>query len=183
MRIVTQINDEDYIAFNNAYQFKSEEGRKRFTLYMVLFSIMLGMSVLIILTDLLNGMLNGKLHLSDYIVPIFITVYCIYFLVAIKSRVRKKIRKRVEKYRQEGTLLYDPEATIDFTDEMIMEYTPKSTTRREWSEIKSIIADDEHYFLMHGPMQGMIIPIRCLGTEASTFLPYVQQRTGLGVVK
>ena len=84
MRIVTQINDEDYIAFNNAYQFKSEEGRKRFTLYMVLFSIMLGMSVLIILTDLLNGMLNGKLHLSDYIVPIFITVYCIYFLVAIK---------------------------------------------------------------------------------------------------
>lgn len=71
MRIVTQINDEDYIAFNNAYQFKSEEGRKRFTLYMVLFSI----------------------------------------------------------------------------------------------------------------MQGMIIPIRCLGAEADTFLPYVQQRTGLGVIK
>ena len=183
MRIVTQINDEDYIAFNNAYQFKSEEGRKRFTLYMVLFSVMLGMSVLIILADLLNGMLNGKLIFTDYVVPIFIDVYCIYFLVAIKSRVRKKIRKRVEKYRQEGTRLYDPEATIDFTDEMIMEYTPKSTTRREWSDIKSIIADDEHYYLMLGPMQGMIIPIRCLGTEADMFLPYVQQRTGLGVIK
>lgn len=183
MRIVTQINDEDYIAFNNAYQFKSEEGRKRFTLYMVLFSIMLGMSVLIILTDLLNGMLNGKLHLSDYIVPIFITVYCIYFLVAIKSRVRKKIRKRVEKYRQEGTLLYDPEATIDFTDEMIMEYTPKSTTRREWTDIKSIIADDEHFFLMLGPMKGVIVPFRCLGSEINTFMPYVQQKTGLGVIK
>lgn len=41
MRIVTQINDEDYIAFNNAYQFKCEEGKKRLTLYMVLFSVML----------------------------------------------------------------------------------------------------------------------------------------------
>ena len=128
-------------------------------------------------------MINVGIIGSGFIVPIFIAGYCIYFLVAIKSRIRKKIRKRVEKYRAEGNLPYDPEATIDFTDEMIMEYTPKSTTRREWSDIKSIIADDEHYYLMVGPMQGMIIPIRCLGAETNTFLPYIQQRTGLGVIK
>ncbi|MBP5553548.1 MAG: YcxB family protein [Lachnospiraceae bacterium] len=183
MRIVTLINDEDYIAFNEAYQFKSSEGRNSVSKYIIMFAILLGLSVLVTFLVLLADVFDGKILLADLLVPIGMAVYCTVILATFKSRIRKRIRKKVEKYRAEGNLTYDSEATIDLTDEMIMEYTPKSTIRREWRDIKSIIADDGHYYLMVGPMQGLIIPFRCLGAEANTFLPYVQQRTGLGVIK
>ncbi len=183
MRIVIQANDEDYIAFNKAVQFKSDEGRKNVTKYMVLYALIIGVGVLVVLTNLLFYVLKGEGRLSDSVPFIVMVVYFTFALTSFKRRFDKRIRKKVAEYSRQGNSLYDPEATIDFTDEMIMEYTPKSTTRREWTDIKSIIADDEHFFLMLGPMKGFIVPFRCLGSEINTFMPYVQQKTGLGVIK
>ena len=183
MRIVTQINDEDYIAFNKAVHFKSDEGRKSLNKYVILYSILLGFGICCFL---LNLMVLGLTKSSDYsqLLPfIVIIIYFVFVLVTLKSRVEKRIRKKVESYRRQGQILYDSESTIDLTDEMIMEYTPKSTTRREWRDVKAVIMDEGHYYLMYGPMQGLIVPFRCLGEETNTFLPYVLQRTGLGVIK
>ena len=183
MRIVVDVNDEDYIAFNIAHQFKGTEGAKNVRNFKTLFKAGLVISVILMIFVILETVLLNKFKFSDLSVALVLAIYCIVILATFESRTKKRIRKKVEKYRKSGEHMYDSEATFDLTDEMIMEYTPKSTTRREWSDIKSIIMDEGHYYLMLGPMQGLIIPFRCLGDEMNTFLPYVQQKTGLEVIR
>ena len=182
MRVVLQINDEDYVAFNIAYQFKSADGEKSVKKYKILYALMIAATVLLFLLWTLDSFLSGKFLFADAVAPLVLGIYTIVLLATFKSRICKRIRKKVESFRKEGSVAYDSEATLDFTDEMIMEYTPRSTTRREWSDIKRIIVDDEHCFLLIGAMRGIIIPFRCL-EDVNSFMNYILQKTGLEVIR
>lgn len=47
-----------------------------------------------------------------------------------------------------------------------------------------IQANDEDYIALNKAVQfKFFVPFRCLGSEINTFMPYVQQKTGLGVIK
>ena len=183
MRVRVQSNDEDYAAYNIANQFLTEHGKKSVGRSIAFLSAMVGISIFVVALYVLNMILSNRWVTLDIIPILVVLIYFSYVLIFFKSNVKKRIRRRVVKLRGEGKLPYENEATLDFLDDMIMEYTPSSTTRREWKDIQSIVEDEEHFYLILGPMHGIIIPKRCIGAEAAGLIPFIQQKTGLGITK
>ena len=171
MRLQLFLTDEDYIAFNIAYQFQTKTGKSGVTINRWMTPIL---SLIFILAFWLC-----KFPIYIIIAEcITLTALSVYSVLTADNRLKKRIRKQVDNLRKQGKLPYENEATVDIGEEMIMEYTPSTSKRILWSEIEQILSDEEHVYLMFSAMQALMIPYRCLGPMRDPVLAYISQRTG-----
>ena len=172
MRLQLFLNDEDYVAYNIAYQFQTKNGKTGVTINRW---ITPALSLMFILCFWLCGF-------PLYIIIaecITLTALSVYSVLTTEKRIKKRIRKQVENLKKQGKLPYENEATIDISEEMIMEYTPSTSKRILWSEITQILYDEEHVYLMFSVIQALMIPYRCVGPMKEPLLAYIRQRTGI----
>ena len=172
MRIQIFLNDEDYIAYNIAFQFQTPQGRKAVTINRWLTPVL---SILMLLIFWLADF-KSYLLISEAVV---LTGLSIYSVLTTEKRIKKRIRSQIGQMKTQGELPYENEAMLEVMEDALMEYTPSTTKRIAWSEITQLLYDEEHIFLMFSAIQAAIVPYRCLGPMREPFIAYVRQRTGL----
>lgn len=176
MRVTVNLNDEDYIAFNISHQFSSKTGRDSILFGKILHLILL-IGLIIFICTLDAGPILTVVEIAAVI------AFYAYLILSYDNRLKKRIRKRIENMKKSGKLPYETEATIDFTEECIMEYTPSTTKKIEWKDIEHIRTDEEHAYLAFSSIQALLIPFRCLGSQKDEFMNMILAKTGLQLNK
>jgi len=160
MRFHILLNNDDYFAMNEYLQMYSPTGKKQILIGRFLTAIF---SVFLFLFVFLMGV-RGRLMIIETIVLIVLSVYNFF---AYPKTVKKGLRRKVDQVCKTGKLPYDPDSVVDFTEECIFEYSPVSSHRFEYRDIHSIANIDGYIILLFSPIQGIILPLRCLeGREA-----------------
>ena len=108
---------------------------------------------------------------------IALTVICLWSILTYNKRIRDQVRRRVMKLKEQGKLPYEQNATVDFSDELIMYYTPSTTRRIEWSAVQRICIDKEHIYLFIGAVEAIIFPLRCLNGMQQQLVAYMSERS------
>ncbi len=170
MRIQVQLTDDDYIAYNIAYQFHSKEG-KNVLLMGKLIPVVLSLVFVVVF------ILCRFSKITIISEAVILTGLCIWSVLTYDSRIKKQIRRRVMRLKEQGKLPYEQNATIDFSDEMIMYYSPNSTRKVEWSVVQNIWVDREYIFLVTGAVEAIIFPFRCLNGAQQQLIAYMSDRS------
>ena len=176
MRVTVNLNDEDYIAYNINHQFGTKSGKDSIMLGKLL-HVILCIGVIIFICTLDAGPVLTVIEI------VAVIGFYVFLLITYDSRMKKRIRRKVEQIKKTGKLPYEPEATIDFNDDCIMEYTPSTTRRIEWKDIEQIRTDEEHVYLQFSSMQALLIPFRCAGDQTDQLMNLVLAKTGLQLNK
>ena len=173
MRISLFLNDEDYVQYNIFYQFNTPQGKR---------TVLIGK----LLTPIVSLLFVLFFYLKDF--PAYLILIEIFILSGIsvwgwltyEGKIKRRIHRQVEDLKKQGKLPYDAEATLDLSNEMIMDYTPSKTIRIEWSDVRAIWTNEIYIFVMIGAVQAIIIPRRCLNGmdyDVIQFLSSRSQRT------
>lgn len=162
MKINVNINDSDYIKFNEYYMLNSQQGKKMIAMMKLLMPVF---AIALVAIFAICGM-EKSLLLAEIAV---LTIASVIWIGKAPKYFLKQMGKNINKMKKEGKLPYSENAVLEFGDAEIIETTENSVKKVKYSEISRIGDTDEHIFVFFGAMEAFVIPKRCI-TDAQVEL-------------
>ena len=169
MRFNIELDDEDYINFNNYLIFNTVEGRKS-----ILRGRLLGPLIsLLVMLVLIIAKTDKGLIITEFC---FLSVFSIAVFFIYPKTIKKSLRKRILAMKKDGRLAYEPESTLEFRDGEIFEIRHDGERHIPYSEIVNIGEDEDYIYLRKGAQEAILLPRRCLDGRDEEVLAFVRER-------
>ena len=167
MKINVNVNDQDYIAFNQYITMETGYGRRAAFFHRLGVP---GISAVIIVVMLIGGApmktLIGMLILLGAISAFWIRMSPAIF--------RRSMRRNIERILAYGSTPYNPESELEFTEDRVIERTPEKTSEYFYSDL-ALKETADYWYLLYNDLQGIIIP----KAEAEGQLPELKKYLSL----
>lgn len=155
MKLHITLTLDDYIAFNIAHAFRSPAQQKNLRIGRLMPAMI---SLFFVLLFLACGMRGAVLWAE--IAALAIVAAVGYF--RYPKTYENSIRKHILKLKEEGRLPYAEESDVAFGEYAMTETAPNHTNLIPYSDLLDVWETDEHFFVMFGALQAIIIPKRCV---------------------
>ena len=155
MKLHITLTLDDYIAFNIAHAFRSPAQQKNLRIGRLMPAMI---SLFFVLLFLACGMRGAVLWAE--IAALAIVAAVGYF--RYPKTYENSIRKHILKLKEEGRLPYSEESDVAFGEDSMTETAPNHTNLIPYSDLLDVWETDEHFFVMFGALQAIIIPKRCV---------------------
>lgn len=146
-----RLSEEDYLAFNHFHSFESAPGKKqlhRSRLIYLLTVAALSVPVL----------LSGRTAFSVAYV-LLVTVFSLVYMACFKKVLTWNINSRIKRLKKIGKLLFDPDATLEFYDDKLVEITESKRIEQTYDVLERIcVVGDCYLFLYNSSVSAYILP-------------------------
>ncbi|MBR3107318.1 MAG: YcxB family protein [Clostridia bacterium] len=163
------VTDEDYVAFNVYHLFHTKAYRPRLLAARCFRAIC---TVLVVLALLVAG----APILITLAVGAVMAVGSVIGFLRYPSSLAQTTAKNIDKLKKEGKLGYDPESTLELTEDEIISVTDRSRKVWKYDEIIRVGQDEERLFLMTGSLTALILPRRCLDGQDEALLSLLRKK-------
>lgn len=167
MTVDFDLKEEDYVAFNEYYFYKTNGGAK--LLWMrVLFSVLIALAILgidLLLTRFFGGAMQWTFALV--VCGVALLAFNLIFNRVLSRELKKIIKKEVQK-KDNGNLLGKRHLTINGPQLQISDGTASASY--DLREIYRIVTYEEVVLIFTNPMATEIIPLRDLSEKQQTAL-------------
>lgn len=158
MKINVNVNENDFIIFNEYYMKNSNQGKRSTLLSRLLLPAVFLVIIMICLV--------AKADFTVIILEVIIfSITTVVWELKIPAFIRNNIKRNIETVKNDGKLPYHENAEFEFNDEAIIETTPNSVLKIKYSDVLSVKSTDEYIYIFFGATQAFIIPRRCIGNE------------------
>lgn len=168
------LTEEDYAAFNYFTAFESPQGKRqvrRSMMVMPLLSV-----VLITLLFLVCGFTAFTITYS-----VLLGVYSTLRTVFFRKILARNLRKQLRLLKKDGKLPFDPESTVEFHEDHILEITATQQTRLEYAAIERIcVISDQYLYLYRSSVGAFILPLAQIRAQvrAEELLTFLMGKCG-----
>lgn len=162
------LNDDDYILFNQYHLLNSPSGKKTLLSFRFIIPLICFLVVVIFC-------LAGSDFLLIIIEAVFMTIFSILWVVFSKNMLLKSMKKRIIKLKKEGRLPYTNEGILRFDEESIQEITPNTETKTNYSLIEKIAVTEKAIYIYFGSVQAFLLPLTTFSdeNEKQKFLEFI----------
>ena len=171
MKLHITLTPDDYIAFNIAHAFRSPAQQKNLRIGRLMPAMI---SLFFVLLFLACGMRGAVLWTE--IAALAIVAAIGYF--RYPKTYEKSIRKHILKLKEEGKLPYAEESDVEFGEEAIAETAPNHSLLIPYCDLLDVWETSEHFFVMFGALQAIIIPKRCVA-DPRQLSALLKEKTGI----
>lgn len=168
MKFKINLRDEDFIAFNIFYIFRSKGGKRSITIGRC--SVLIVAILAIIAFAVARG--ASKVLLVEAIVLLVIAI--LWFFLYPKL-IKRSVGKRLIKMRRDGNLPYETEVELDFSDTQVSEKTESTFRETPYSDFINIQETDEYIYLEKNTAESLIIPLRCV-EDKDALLSFLREK-------
>lgn len=168
------LTEEDFVAFNQFHSFETPQGKKLIRNSRIAYTLV--MVVLAAVVFLIDG-------LSTFAVTyaVILALLTIVHMVTFRKHMHRNIEKQIRKLKKTGKLPFDPESTIEFHADKLVEITASRHTEQRYDAIERICVVRERYlFLYHSSVGAYILPIPQLRAQGNLdeFLAFLTPKCG-----
>ena len=165
------LDDEDYLLFNQYHLLNSPSGKKS----LMSFRFIIPFFCFMIIVIFCIAGADFELILIEAIV---LTVLSILWIGFSKKKLLKSMNKRIIKMKKEGRLPYSNEAVLKFDDEKIHEITPNTENITKYLLIEKIAVTEKAIYIYFSTIQAYILPVTAFSAEREKlkFLEFINMK-------
>ena len=147
------INENDYLSFNNFHSFESVHGKK--LIRKTRFFFILTMVILAALVVLMLGWTTFSV-VNAAIVLLFTLLYMLFF----KKLLTLNIKAQIKRLKKMGKLPFDPVSTLEFYEDKMVEITALQRTEQSYSIFERMCVVKDRYILLYkSSVSAYILPV------------------------
>ena len=171
MRYKIHITEEDYINFN---LFNAENSRA------VKKTILVIRIVMLIVFALLTAGLFVFFDYDYIVVPIISAVICaipvFIYVIFLPKIFKSTLKKSIKRQKLDGELPFKPESEIEFSDDMIVEYSDEGELRVPYTKIKRFYVEPDRLYIYIDSARAIIVPFNALGADVNKIIGLINEK-------
>ena len=147
------LNEDDYLAYNNFHAFESAYGKKM--IQKTRFFFILAMVILAILVVLILEWTT-----LSVLYAVLLLLFTLLYMMFLKKILRRNIKAQINRLKKTGKLPFDPISTFEFYEDKLVEITASSRTEQGYAVFERICVDKDRYiFLYNSSVTACILPV------------------------
>ena len=147
------LSEDDYLGFNNFHSFESTHGKKLIRKTRIFF--ILAMVFLAALAVLILGWTTFSI-----IYAILLLLFTLLYMVFFKKVLARNIKVQIKRLKKIGKLPFDPESTLEFHEDRMVEITALQRTEQSYSIFERICVVKDRYVLLYkSSVSAYILPV------------------------
>lgn len=152
-RLDINLNEDDYLAFNNFHSFESVQGKKlikKTRFFFILAMVILAAPVVLMLGWTRFSMIYTTLLL----------LFTLLYMMLFKKILARNIKAQIKRLKKTGKLPFDPVSTLEFYEDKLVETTASTRTEQKYDVLERICVVAERYvFLYNSSVGAYILPV------------------------
>lgn len=141
-RFEVNLNDNDYIAYNQFYMINSKSGKQSIAGFRIILSVVLGL-VIAVLMIAKGFTLDSLIDVSPYVI---LLILCHVFL---KKYFAWSAKIAVKNAKKNGKAAYSPHTVFEFYDDYFVSIDDYSRTEQKYSVIEAVSVIRGKYVYIH----------------------------------
>ena len=147
------INENNYLSFNNFHSFESVHGKK--LIRKTRFFFILTMVILAALVVLILGWTTFSVVYAALLL-LFTLLYMLFF----KKLLTLNIKAQIKRLKKMGKLPFDPVSTLEFYEDKMVEITALQRTEQSYSIFERMCVVKDRYILLYkSSVSAYILPV------------------------
>ena len=147
------INENNYLSFNNFHSFESVHGKK--LIRKTRFFFILTMVILAALVVLILGWTTFSVVYVALLL-LFTLLYMLFF----KKLLTLNIKAQIKRLKKMGKLPFDPVSTLEFYEDKMVEITALQRTEQSYSIFERMCVVKDRYILLYkSSVSAYILPV------------------------
>lgn len=155
------LTEEDYLAFNNFHSFESAHGKKQIRKTRISF-----VAIMVALMALVFFILGWTTFSIIYAIcmGVFTAVYVLLF----RKILIRNMKAQIKQMKKVGKLPFDPQATLEFYEDKMVEITASKRTEQGYNIFERIcVVKDRYIFLYNSSVGAYILPMAQVRAQAN----------------
>lgn len=174
------LSEQDYLDFYLFHVLFSRHGRKRFTIFRWVLTII--PLILVLVTANGSGRLSWDMVLRA--LPFLLLAAAFYF--GYKPITKLSVKQSVKRTKKKGDLPFASKVGLWFYDDRFIEVTPGEKTNNRYGDVYAIYAhNSKTLYIYNDAMQAYIMPRSVFATQEryEEFLRFIELKTGKTVIE
>ena len=148
------LNEDDYFNFNNFHSFESTHGKKLIRKTRIIFILEMVSPVALVV------LIRGWTTFSVIFATLILLFTLLYMVVFFKKVLTHNIKVQIKRLKKIGKLPFDPESTLEFHEDKMVEITALQRTEQSYSIFERICVVKNRYILLYkSSVSAYILPI------------------------
>ena len=158
-RLNINLGEDDYLEFNKFHAFESMHGKK--LINKTRFSFVLAMVIIGALFLLVMGLTGFSV---TYLA--LLLLFTLLYAVFLKKIATRNLKRQIKRLKKTGKLPFDPEATLEFHEDKIVEITPSRREEYSYTVLERICVVKDRYILLYkNSVSAYILPMAQVQTQ------------------
>ncbi len=136
------LNEDDYLSFNHFHSFQSVYGKKIISKTRNIF--ILTMVILIAIAFLIHGFTAFSVTFA-----ICLLLFTLLYIIFYKKILTLNIKTQIKQLKKSGKLPFDPESTLEFYEDRMVEITPLQRTEQTYNIFERVCVVQDSYILLY----------------------------------
>lgn len=166
-----RLSEEDYLAFNHFHSFESAPGKKQLRRSRLIY--LLTVAVLSVPVLLLGRTAFSVAYVS------LITVFTLVYMASFNKILTWNIRGQIKRLKKIGKLPFDPDVTLEFYDNRLVELTESKRIEQSYDVLERIcVVGDRYLFLYNSSISAYMLPMAQVKaqTDLRAFLAFLSEK-------
>lgn len=153
------LNEDDYLAFNNFHSFESVHGKEAIRKARLIFT--LAMTLLAVLFILIMGITTFSILYAALLL-----LFTLVYMASFKKVITRNIKTQIKRLKKIGKLPFDPVSTLEFHEDKVVEITAIRRTEQGYNIFERIcVVKDRYILLYHSSVAAYILPVAQVNTQ------------------
>ena len=141
-QVTINLNEEDYLSFNNFHSFESVYGKKMIRKHRFFFTLI--MVILAALCILVRG-----LTIFSVIYSVDLMLITLLYMLFLKKVLSWITKAQIKQFKKTGKLPYDPVSTFEFYEDKMVEITPSNRTEQGYNIFERVCVVKDRYIILY----------------------------------
>ena len=166
------LTDKDYTDFNIFWMLKSPYGKKQMLKSRLILSVIFILAVLYVL-------ITGEGILENFVFIGLMVVMLALFQLFMSRFFAFSLKNQFKTLKKSGKMAYSPESTMEFYDDIFVEYTEENKNEHKYTTIERIsLVGDKIIYIHINNVMAYLIPISSFNSEEElrSFIDFIKTK-------
>lgn len=168
-----ELNDEDYIQFNQYHMINSPMGKRNLMIYRAIIPIV----CFFVISIFWMAGVDGLLIFFEF-VPL--TILSLLWVIGSKRIIIRSVKRNINRLKKEGRLPYEKQYVVKFQEEIIHEITSEEESKIKYSKVEKVIATENYVYVYLSSVHAIILPLKVFKDriKMEEFLGFINNKCG-----
>lgn len=157
-KIDYNINEDDYLNFNEFHALNSAVGKNALNFYKMIFPVISALAVLIFIIAKAKPLLIT-------IEVLFLGAVSIVWVMFSKKGFLRTLRKGIERSKIDGKLPFSESGTLVFDDEYITDTNSQGENKVRYEGVEKVFVADTAIYICYSAAEAFIVPFKAFESE------------------
>lgn len=158
-QFAANINDQDYINFNDFCMVKSYYGKKQMKSIRILF-------IALFVALWLFSLFSGDFTKESFFGIIPSAILCVLVQVFLPKIFMGLNKMHIKNLKRGGKMPYSPSSVMEFYDDYFVESTPENKTQQKYVAVERIsVVEGKTIYIHINKLMAYILPISCFNSK------------------